>query len=144
GSLDRAALGALVFSDPERRQLLNEITHPRVRELTRARISEAIAADPDAIVVYDVPLLAETRGDGPSEYDAVVVVHTDTAERVRRMVELRGMTPEEAQHRINSQATDTERLAIADVVFDNNGDVDALLRQVDDFWASLEARVASR
>lgn len=141
GTLDRAALGAIIFTDPDRRAKLNAITHPRVRDLTRQRIADAVAADPDAIIVYDVPLLAEARGDAPMKFDAIVVVHADTETRIRRMVELRGMKRQEAVHRLNSQASDTERLAIADVVLDNNGTPEQLLAQVDALWAQLRERV---
>jgi dephospho-CoA kinase len=139
GSLDRAALGAIVFSDPEGRQRLNAITHPAVLERSRALFAAAAAADPDAIVVYDIPLLVEAgRID---EFDLRVVVHAATETRVRRMTELRGMTREEALHRINSQATDTDRFAIADVVIDADGTLEHTLQQTDALWENLRARV---
>jgi dephospho-CoA kinase len=139
GSLDRAALGAIVFSDPEGRQRLNAITHPAVLERSRALFAAAAAADPDAIVVYDIPLLVEAgRID---EFDLRVVVHAATETRVRRMTELRGMTREEALHRINSQATDTDRFAIADAVIDADGTLEHTLQQTDALWENLRARV---
>lgn len=139
GSLDRAALGAIVFSDPEGRQRLNAITHPAVLERSRALFAAAGAADPDAIVVYDIPLLVEAgRGD---EFDLTVVVHAATETRVQRMIELRGMTREEALHRINSQATDTDRFAIADVVIDADSSLEQTLEQTDALWENLRARV---
>lgn len=139
GSLDRAALGAIVFSDPEGRQRLNAITHPAVLDRSRVLFAAAAAADPDAIVVYDIPLLVEAgRVD---EFDLRVVVHAATETRVRRMIELRGMTREEALHRINSQATDTDRFAIADVVIDADGTLEHTLEQTDALWENLRARV---
>ncbi|WP_395638840.1 dephospho-CoA kinase [Pseudolysinimonas sp.] len=139
GSLDRPALGAIVFRDPEGRQRLNAITHPAVLERSRALFAAAAAADPDAIVVYDIPLLVEAgRHD---EFDLVVVVHAATETRIARMVELRGMTREEALHRLNSQATDTDRFAIADVVIDADGSLDETLAQADALWENLRARV---
>ena len=144
GTLDRAALGAIIFSDAERRRALNDITPPRVRELMERRLAEARAADPDAVVIYDVPLLAEAGPGKSAAYDAVVVVHAETAERIRRMVEDRGMSRQEALHRLNSQASDTDRLAIADVVLDNTSTVEALLGQVDALWDTLQARSALR
>lgn len=139
GTLDRAALGAVVFSDPEARQRLNAITHPAVLARSRARFAEAAAADPHAIVVYDIPLLVEAgRTD---EFDLVVVVHAAAETRVSRMVELRGMTRDEALHRLRSQATDTERLAIADVVIDADGTLAETLAQTDALWENLRARV---
>jgi len=139
GSLDRPALGALIFSDPEGRQRLNAITHPAVLARSHELFAAAADGDPDAIVVYDIPLLVEAgRVD---EFDIVVVVHAATETRVQRMIELRGMTREEALHRINSQATDTQRLAIADVVIDADGRLEETLAQTDALWVNLAARV---
>jgi len=140
GSLDRPALGTIVFADAEKRETLNRITHPRVRELTARRIAEAEEADPSAVVVYDVPLLVEGSGHRGFDFDSIVVVQADTQARIRRMTEHRGMSEEEALHRINSQATDAERLAVADIVLDNNGEVDALIEQVDRLWETLRAQ----
>lgn len=134
GSLDRAALGALIFSDAQKREKLNAITHPKIWRRTRELIAAAEARDPEAVVVYDVPLLAEAAGKRDLDFDLVVVVHADTGTRIQRMVELRGMRRDEALHRLNSQASDTERLAIADVVIDNNGDLTDTLAQVDGLW----------
>lgn len=139
GSLDRPALGALIFSDPEGRQRLNAITHPAVLARSHELFAAAAADDPDAIVVYDIPLLVEAGR--VEEFDLVVVVHAATETRVQRMVELRGMTREEALHRINSQATDTQRLAIADVVIDADGRLEETLAQTDALWVNLAARV---
>lgn len=139
GSLDRPALGAIVFRDPEGRQKLNAITHPAVLARSRELFAAAAEADPDAIVVYDIPLLVEAgRHD---EFDLVVVVRAATETRIARMVELRGMTREEALHRLNSQATDAERVAIADVVIDADGTVEETLAQADQLWENLRARV---
>lgn len=140
GSLDRAALGAVVFADDERRARLNAITHPRVRRLTSARIAQAAAADPDAVVVYDVPLLAEAGGTHTQPFDCVLVVHAARAERLRRMMELRGMSRSDAEGRLDAQASDEQRLAIADIVIDNTGTVDELLERVDSVWAELTRR----
>ncbi len=134
GSLDRAALGAVIFRDPERRERLNAITHPRIWQRARVLIADAEERDPHAVVVYDVPLLAEAKTNRVLDFDLVVVVHTDAAIRLRRLMELRGLGHDEAQHRLNSQAGDTERLAMADVVIDNNGSLDETLAQVDALW----------
>lgn len=144
GALDRAALGAIVFTDPERRAALNAITHPEIQKLGTALFAAAAAADPYAVGVYDVPLLVEAAHEHPREYDLVVVVHADADTRLHRMMELRGMTREEATHRLNSQASDTERLAIADVVIDSSGTLEHTLEQADELWemASASARSA--
>ncbi len=138
GSLNRPALGALIFTSPEKRVALNAITHPAVAERSHELFAAAAAADPRAIVVYDVPLLVDAGR--AEEFDLIVVVNASTETRVNRMVEHRGMTRDEALHRINSQATDTERLAIADVVIDANGTVQETLQQADTLWENLSAR----
>jgi len=135
GSLDRAALGAVVFADPVRRHALNQIVHPAVVRESQARFAAAFAADPHAVVVYDVPLLAEGRGS--AEWDLVVVAHAPAEQRVRRLVELRGMTEEDARARVAAQASDDERLALADVVIDTSGTLDDTHRQVDELWSRL-------
>ncbi len=139
GSLDRAALGALIFSDPQKREKLNAITHPKIWRRTRQLIAEAEERDPEAVVVYDVPLLAEAAGKRDLAFDLVVVVHADIGTRIQRMVELRGLKRDEALHRLNSQASDTERLAIADVVIDNNGSLSDTFAQVDRLWDSVSS-----
>lgn len=144
GSLNRPALGTIIFTDPVRRERLNAITHPAIRQLTRDLVAQANAADPHAIVVYDVPLLAEAIAGGLLQFDLIVVVQADADTRIRRMVELRGLTREEAMHRIIAQTSDEERLALADVVIDNTGTVDATLAQVDALWERVRTAEATR
>lgn len=135
GALDRPALGALVFGDPSRLAALNGLVHPAVRAESERRFRAALDADPRGIVVYDVPLLAEARADDP--WDLVVVAHAPVAVRIARLVHGRGMTEADARARIDAQASDDERLALADVVIDTAGDLDATRRQVDDLWARV-------
>jgi dephospho-CoA kinase len=132
GTLNRAKLGAIVFGDPTALSVLNNVVHPAVRMLSSAAIAEAERSDPDAIVVYDVPLLVEASVGHP--FDLIVVVHADAETRVRRMVELRGMPEAEARRRINSQAGDADRLAVADEVIDAMGSLDETIAQVDRLW----------
>lgn len=135
GSLDRPALGALVFADEERLAALNAIVHP----LVRARSAELqAAAAPDAIVVHDVPLLAE-NGLAPL-YEVVLVVDAGEETRLDRLVRLRGMAAEEARARMAAQATREQRLAVADVVIANDGPVEELADRVDEVWARLRER----
>ncbi|WKU07450.1 dephospho-CoA kinase [Micromonospora sp. HUAS LYJ1] len=131
GALDRAALGALVFADATARRRLEEITHPRVR----ARSAELFATAPaDAVVVNDVPLLVEV-GLAPT-YHLVVVVRTALATRLERLTRTRGMSRAEAERRIAAQADDARRRAVADVVLDNDGDLDELHAAVDALWSA--------
>ncbi|OUE30261.1 Dephospho-CoA kinase [Clavibacter michiganensis] len=142
GSLDRAALGAVVFQDPGARRDLEDITHPAVRALSARRMAEAGKADPDAVVVYDIPLLVESgRVD---EFDRIVVVHAPREARICRLVELRGMPVEEAERRIASQASDEDRLAVADDVIDSGVSLDSTLAQTDRLWANLSGGVGGR
>ncbi|GLV82646.1 dephospho-CoA kinase [Streptomyces lavendulae subsp. lavendulae] len=137
GSLDRPALGAVVFADQERLRTLNAIVHP----LVGARSAELErAAGPDAIVVHDVPLLAE-NGLAPL-YDLVVVVDAAPATQLARLTALRGMTEDEARARMAAQATREQRLAVATLVIDNDGPLEALEPQVRAVWKELVARAA--
>ncbi len=130
GSLDRAALGAVVFADAAKRAQLEAIVHPAVKSESQRRFR---AAGPEAVVVYDVPLLAEARGTG--EWDAVVVAHAPAEMRIQRMIDERDMTREDATARVASQASDDERLAVADVVIDTSGTMADTLRQADELWS---------
>jgi dephospho-CoA kinase len=136
GSLNRPALGAIVFTDERARLDLNGITHPAVVAESQRQFA---AAGEDAVVVYDVPLLAEGRGS--AEFREVVVVHAPAETRIRRMVELRGMAETEARNRVSSQASDEERLAMADVVIDSSGTIEHTLAQADELWQRISTLV---
>lgn len=142
GSLDRAALGARAFGDPEAVARLNAIVHPAVRSESARRFAEAFAADPGAVVVYDVPLLVEARVDDP--WELIVVAHAPAEVRRRRLVELRGMSEADASARLASQVSDEARLAVADVVIDTAGSLADTHRQVDELWDALPAHLAAR
>jgi dephospho-CoA kinase len=134
GSLDRAALGAVVFADPAARERLNAITHPRIG----ARTAELVAALPDdAVLVHDVPLLAELGMQ--DAYDLVVVVDAPDDIRVARLMQ-RGLDERDARARIAAQASRDQRLAIADVVLDNSGSLSDLKAQVLRAWPQLSGR----
>jgi dephospho-CoA kinase len=134
GSLDRPALGSIVFSDAEARADLNAITHPEVWRLAQDRVAAAESADPDAVVVYDVPLLAEAQEGRPLRFDSVVVVDAPAAVRVERLVEHRGMDRAEAERRIGAQASDADRLQLADHVVDATGSLEDTIRSADAVW----------
>ena len=129
GSLDRGALGQIVFADGQAREDLEGITHPLIRARTRSIMA---SASPGVIVVHDVPLLVELRMAG--DYHLTVVVGADEDVRMTRLTATRGFTQAEAQARIAAQADDRERRAAADVWLDNNGTVDGLLAQVAALW----------
>ncbi|MFE9912064.1 dephospho-CoA kinase [Streptomyces clavifer] len=138
GTLDRPALGAIVFADPARLAALNALVHP----LVGARSAELEkAAGPDAVVVHDVPLLTE-NGLAPL-YDLVVVVDASPETQLDRLVRLRGMTEADARARMAAQATREERLAVADLVVDNDGPLEDLEPQVRKVWSELTERAAA-
>jgi dephospho-CoA kinase len=140
GSLDRPRLGSIVFADPDRLAVLNSIVHPLVG--ARSRELESAAAE-DAVVVHDVPLLAE-NALAPL-YDLVVVVDASPETQLDRLVGLRGMTEQDARARMAAQATREKRLEIADVVIDNDVPLDDLRRRVQEVWGELVRRArASR
>ncbi len=135
GSLDRDRLGEIAFADPGTLARLNAIVHPLVAR-RMAELEEK--AGPDAIVVHDVPLLAENGL--ASRYDAVVVVDAPDHARLERLTARRGMTAAQARARMAAQATRERRLACADLVVDNSGSLAELDRQVGDLWAELRRR----
>lgn len=129
GALDRPGLGEIVFGDPEARQRLNGILHPLIGERTAELIAEAPR---DSVIVQDVPLLVE--GAMAAAFPLVVVVYAPETERIRRLVEDRGMTEEAARARIAAQADDEARRAAADVWLDNSGSAEAVRAEVDRLW----------
>lgn len=132
GELDRPLLASRVFGDEDAVRRLNAIVHPAVRVESAARFAAAQAADPSAVVVYDVPLLLEARAEDP--WELVVVAYAPVELRRERLVSLRGMSPADADARIASQVDDERRLAIADVVIDTSGSMAQTLSQVDALW----------
>ena len=138
GTLDRQRLGEIVFGDDELRAKLNSLIHPlvgaRLRELEQG-------ADADAILVEDVPLIAEN--DLADFYDLVVVVDVPPRLQEERLVRDRGMTPDQVARRIAAQASREQRLAIAGIVVDNSGSLAELDREVGELWAELSRRARS-
>ncbi len=132
GSLSRAELAALAFSDPRATERLNAIMHP----LIRAEAQRRMAADPSAaVIVYDMPLLVET-GQGDL-VDLVVVVDVPEEVQIERAVRLRGLDEADVRRRMTVQAGRDERLAAADVVIDNSGDLAGTRSQVETLWRGL-------
>lgn len=141
GSLDRPALAAIAFADPEALADLNKIVHPAVAREMDSRMKAADRSPwwtrllpslkKHKVVVLDIPLLAENPREGLC---GIVVVDIPTDLAVERLVTFRSMSEEDARARIAKQATREQRLAIADIVVNNSGDLDALRRQVDAVW----------
>ena len=134
GELDRPAMGRLVFGDEKARKRLEKIVHPLVFERI-VELEEQAGADDDAVVVHDIPLLAESgRAD---TFDAVVVIDAPPDVQVERMTADRGWTREDAESRIRAQATREDRLAIATHVIENTGTREDLRRRVAEVYAAV-------
>lgn len=137
GTLNREALGSVVFSDPAARQVLNDLVHPAVRHRSQELFEKAHRDHPDRVVVYAVPLVAEAKRR--DEFDLVVLAHAPHELRIARLVEYRGMTESEAAARVDAQASDDERLAIADIVVDSSGERSNTLLAADQLATALKA-----
>jgi dephospho-CoA kinase len=135
GSLDRERLGRQVFADPDARDRLNAIVHPLVRAQTAAQFVAAESRDPQAVVVNDVPLLVEVGLQ--NLYEVVVVVDVPLETQVERLTRSRGMPESDARARIAAQASREQRLAAANLVIDNRGDLDDLDHEVARIWEQL-------
>lgn len=134
GSLDRAALASVVFTDVEKRDALNAIMHPKVAARFAQRLGEL--KDTDKIVVLDIPLLGASKSGTEKFANKVVVVTASEPVRLERL-ERRGVARQDAAARIAAQITDEERMKLADYVLDNDGTVDELENQVDELWETL-------
>jgi dephospho-CoA kinase len=136
GQLDRGALAKLVFGDDEARRDLEAITHPAINDEFSRRVVEAPT---DAVVVLDVPLLAESEQARKRPYQTVIVVEAPRDVRLERL-EARGVDRADAEARMAAQAGDEERREIATHVVDNARDRADLERQIDGVWADLQRR----
>jgi dephospho-CoA kinase len=139
GDLDRAAVAARIFSNPEQKAVLESIVHPEVAR----RFGELVEPHrgSDRVVVYVTPLLVEL-GLAPA-FDVVVVVTASPHLRVSRVASERGLAPEDVRRRMATQATDEQRAEVANVLIDNDGSLAELERQVDRLWADLEVRAGA-
>lgn len=131
GTLNRQELARQAFATKEKTEVLNNITHPRIRARTQELFDQA-EAQGEPVVVYDMPLLIE---NGEAEkMDAVWVVDAPDGVRIQRLVDHRGLDEDDARRRISAQIDRETRLAAADTVLDNGGSVEELLAQVDKAW----------
>lgn len=138
GELDRKAMARIVFEDAEKRELLNSILHPLIRQRTRELLEQMRNEE---IVVYSVPLLVEASVD--HEFNLVVTVEAPEDEQVRRLVTNRGLSDAEARSRIASQAKPVERAARADRILNSNQDMNLLLRDADKLWQEIQSLARS-
>jgi dephospho-CoA kinase len=134
GDIDRKALAQIIFSDPQAKEDLEAIVHPRIRELFSEVVSDL---QPEEILIYEIPLLAETGS--AKNFDLVITVEADLEIRKDRLRK-RGMFISEIERRLANQASREEREALADYVITNDGDEDQLLRAVENLWEELRSR----
>ena len=144
GGINRAALAEIVFGDAEQLAALEEISHPAINQMLDRAVDSL--EKPEAIVVYDMAVLVESRlgYDTKHPYEVVVVVEAPMADRLERLQQQRGVEPEDALARIESQASDEERRAVAQFLIANGGDLAALSDATAELWGQLERLLVSK
>lgn len=135
GTLDRAKLGQLVFTDDAQRQVLNTILHPLINARIRQRMTQLEHETPEVPVIVDIPLLIENRLTGL--FDRIIVVYIPQTLQIERLMARDGLGEDEALQRIQAQMTLDEKRKYADYVIDNSSDVENTRRQVERIWDSL-------
>lgn len=144
GGINRAALAEIVFGEAEQLAALEEISHPAINQMLDRAVDSL--EKPQAIVVYDMAVLVESRlgYDTKHPYEVVVVVEAPMADRLERLQQQRGVEPEDALARIESQASDEERRAVAQFLIANGGDLAALSDATAELWGQLERLLVSK
>jgi dephospho-CoA kinase len=137
GDIDRKALAAIIFNDPELKRKLESIIHPRVQQLFAQAVAQS---DPGVPLIYEIPLLVETNA--AAKFDYVITVEADEELRISRLL-ARGMFISDIKARLANQAPSSARTEIADAVITNDGDDDQLLRQVENLWEGPLADLTS-
>lgn len=132
GAIDRKLLAEIVFRDSDKRSELEKITHPLIQQRFK-EIRNSLP--PNSVVVYEIPLLVEST-DRIADFDVILTIETEAEIRISRMEE-RGFNRQQVQDRMAAQTSDANRRAIAHHVIENNGDRDALLRSLEQWWANF-------
>jgi dephospho-CoA kinase len=136
GSIHRKKLAAIVFSNPEKRDLINRLLHPRIKEETGRRLEAIGQSDPEAIVVIDAALLVETGAY--REVDRLIVVHATEAQQIERLREREGVEPEEARRIVSAQMPLEEKLKAADIVIRTEGSIEETRRKAREVFRELK------
>jgi dephospho-CoA kinase len=136
GTIDRKALGRIVFSDPSRLERLNEITHPGIIHEMEVRIEELRKKHPGEIIVVDAPLLIEVGLN--KKMDKVVVVYADELTQIERIMKRDGISREEAKRRISAQLPTERKVELADFVIDGTGGEDETVKAVKTIYERLK------
>lgn len=135
GTINRAALGAIVFTDKSRREKLNSIVHPRVYEAQAAWLAEVAQRDPDAIAIIDAALMIETGSY--RRFDKLIVVYCDPELQVKRLTERNRFTREQAVARISAQLPSEEKLKFTDYSINTSNSFEDTRQQVEKVYAEL-------
>lgn len=138
GTLDREALGRIVFSDPQSRKTLEAFVHPRILAEQDRMLKEIEKTDSHAVVIIDVPLLIEFGLQ--EKMDAVILVHIPRAMQLERLIRRDGLSSLEAEARLESQMPIDDKILFADFVIDNSGDVEQTRRQAKKLMETLKDR----
>ncbi len=139
GSLNRAKLGSIVFADASRRQALEAIVHP----LVKAAAQKMVAAQPEnSIVIYNVPLLVEASVDLP--FDKVITVEAPVEKQIERLIQNRGITKQDAEARIASQASPAQRANAADIILNSNQSLELMLGDATTIWNQIEREALAK
>ena len=136
--IDRNKVAAIVFNQPEKLQVLNDIVHPSVYEEWQARLKSIITCDPRAIILSDIPLLFEARMQ--SLFDLTIVVMIPPEEQIVRLMARNGMAEEEARKRIKNQMPIGDKAGLADVVINNQSSIADTRKRVQEVWSELIRR----
>ena len=137
--IDRVKLAAAVFADEGKRRALESIVHPEVFRLLAEEVERR--RDTDDVIVFDAPLIIETRFD--EVCDVLVVVVATAEHQIERLARDREMSEPEARARIAAQISPDQRAARADVLLTNDGDLASLELEVDALWERLRNEAAS-
>lgn len=132
GSLNRKALGEIVFKEEAARKDLEAILHPRIRATMKARMEEANRLTPDKLVVVDVPLLFESKLE--FMFEETLLVYIPRELQLVRLMERDGISAEQAERRLAAQMPIDDKRALADAVIDNSGTLEQTERQIDQYW----------
>lgn len=139
GTIDRAKLGQIVFSDQAKLERLNQLIHPSIVEEIRRRLSELKSRlAPSDVVLLRAPLLIEAKL--VDLVDKVVLVTAPEAVRIERIRRERSLSEKEARQRLRAQLPDSEKLKFADCVIENNGSLDELREKTEALWAQVERK----
>lgn len=134
-TVNRQKLGSIVFSDPKHLERLNQITHPRIKAVLAEDIDQRRSDGDQKAFVIEAAILIEAKWHTLFDKIWVVVAGEETV--IKRLAENKGMTRDEAKARIDAQLSNEERISYADLVIENNGDINELRKQVEEAWANL-------